>query len=70
MKYNNVDKDLRVKMFHTGWSDPSDLESAVSDFLEENSIEIIDIVELTNKSTRFLTIYYTEKNKSDLDGVL
>jgi hypothetical protein len=69
MKYDNRDKDLRVKMFYSGWSDPKDLESAVSDFLEENPINIIEITEIANKSARWLTIYYTE-TKPGLDGVL
>lgn len=56
-------------MFYSGWSDPKDLESAVSDFLEENAINIIDIVEIANKSARWLTIYYIE-TKEGLDGIL
>ena len=69
MKYNNSQKDLKVRMFHSGWSDPKDLELEVNNFLKENSINIVEIVEVANKSARWLTIYYTEI-EGDLDGVL
>jgi len=69
MKYNNSDKDLKVKMFYLTRSEPKYLEEEINNFLSDNSINIIDIMDFTNKSVRWLTIYYTEF-KNNLDGVI
>lgn len=70
MKYNNSQKDLKIKMFYEGmYMEVEDFEKLINKFLSENSINIENIIESTNKSTRWLTIYYTEI-EGDLNGVL
>ena len=69
MKYNNSQKDLKVKMFDQTRYESLEIEKEINDFLSQNSINIENIIDTTTKSARWVSIYYTEI-EGDLNGVL